>query len=1679
MRRSGARAVDTALPADELVREFAFAFPYGSQDPRVFDEAETFYLTPAPAAGLALTPLISDVSHSCAQGLSSDATWACTPLRVSHQVCGHAGVFSFGSPTYAIAEDAASITLTVRRSGGGMGTAALAYDIQYLTASPGDASPTAFYTSSQLLVFGDGVVELAFQLTIHDDHVVEQDETFRVSLRQPELDDTMALGSQRSSLGSQRQALVTILDDDAALPDASLSFVVDASTTIQTGGRAGDDLTFQIQSVLGSGVFGKAHGESSVYFVESYAAGIEDDTDEDVDEDVDDAEKDENWEAHRSKQLGRVVDNGDGTSTCTWRRREAGNFTVAIYLLYPGGLHGHYYTNAWMAETPVVSRIDRHVNFTWGNGPVFPGASDYISVRWSGRLKPKSTEDVTFYVTADDHARLWIDDLLLIDQWDDAVTVQASATIALDSSLFYALVLDYRDITGDARVQLSWSSASVPKEVIPASSLFSGQHIRGSPFENVPVLPATSASWTASTIRGVLSSVAGVHHSVEILPADTYGNPRRVLDSDDVIEARLTIVTDQSLGGIGSRINDALVEWEPLRESFRVSWTPLISGIYDLNVWINTWQLDGAPFQMTVTPGAMHPTRSVASGDGLLANRVAGVATTVVVEARDANNNRIFIGGASKLEIRAFHTTQLAAIEVGTVADNGDETYTLTYIPRVAGMYSVRVVLNGADVSESPYLVSVVPNVPFGPTSTAAGSGVTTATTNVQASFQITTRDFQSNFVYQREAEIEVTVEHPTKGTSSGVCVDLLTGVYSCTYNPKYVGKCKLFVTLSHSGVTLPISGSPFALDVIAGPALGSFSLAHGDGLVSSIAGAQASFTVAIRDAFGNEKRNAGLEAISVVFTGPVPATTTVAAASTGLVVSFVGEDAFLVTYSLTVKGRYSIRVQVDGFDVHASPFSMYTYPERASPATSSLDLFSPVSTAAAPVVSYTAGAQIVARVTTRDAFGNVLESGGYAFQLGDIADFQESPLLDEGSGSYLLTLRPLKRGMFPFKPAILLVGGLNGTYFSNPDLVAPPILERQDAAIDFDFNVSPPFGTDVMETFSVCWRGFLLPTFSEMYVFSADVLGGVSLQVDGKALLSDLWPNAGQRSRSQFMQVILTANQFVPIELNYSKPKEFPNGKIQLRWQSPSQKLELVPSSRLFTSWRVMNNVPSLNIVPATASAPSFTAEFADSAVVSGSSPTTIRATAGTTFVFHVISRDQFGNQRLAGGDTIRVFFPQLPAVSIPSPITVIDTADSVYTISFAPILSGKFTMVIAAMPPGTTGYQGLTGDALVLFMQPFSILKSPFTLHVEPNVPLASTSTVAGAGFAQATAGVEATFVLQLRDLNTNPIDSVAHVSLGANAPPLLPHVLLQLGTSTTFVTARVTRVSDGTFKVAYTVTATGLYQVLLSVDDGVTFAAKTSTLRVLPNLATALTSTVTGGTGLGPQILVNTIRTYSVSLKDFYSNSVERGGDNLVALLRGPELVYPSTISDVGTSEYIVAYTVTLPGAYEIQTHLASRDNGLTASYFDTLRFGASVAATQRVDAQILVTDAMRGYPRVQWKGFLKPKFTEPYKLSLHVLPFAAVYIDAVPVLDALNVPLSSSASADVRDISCDIDLVGGRLYAITVEYKNPTPRESVGFISLEWQSDRQPLEVVPKTAFFPSAQEILPRYTVVAV
>lgn len=64
------------------------------------------------------------------------------------------------------------------------------------------------------------------------------------------------------------------------------------------------------------------------------------------------------------------------------------------------------------------SRVDAHVNFTWGGGRISPTGSDFVTVRYWGKLRAVASEQYTLIVRADDNARLWLDGVLVLDAWE-------------------------------------------------------------------------------------------------------------------------------------------------------------------------------------------------------------------------------------------------------------------------------------------------------------------------------------------------------------------------------------------------------------------------------------------------------------------------------------------------------------------------------------------------------------------------------------------------------------------------------------------------------------------------------------------------------------------------------------------------------------------------------------------------------------------------------------------------------------------------------------------------------------------------------------------------------------------------------------------------------------------------------------------------------------------------------------------------------------------------------------------------------------------------------------------------------------------------------------------------------------------------------------------------------------
>ena len=61
---------------------------------------------------------------------------------------------------------------------------------------------------------------------------------------------------------------------------------------------------------------------------------------------------------------------------------------------------------------------------------------------------------------------------LIIDNWTDHGPTENSGTIALTANQKYDIVMVYYENAGGAVAQLSWSSASQAKQIIPSNRLF-------------------------------------------------------------------------------------------------------------------------------------------------------------------------------------------------------------------------------------------------------------------------------------------------------------------------------------------------------------------------------------------------------------------------------------------------------------------------------------------------------------------------------------------------------------------------------------------------------------------------------------------------------------------------------------------------------------------------------------------------------------------------------------------------------------------------------------------------------------------------------------------------------------------------------------------------------------------------------------------------------------------------------------------------------------------------------------------------------------------------------------------------------------------------------------------------------------------------------------------------------
>jgi hypothetical protein len=1028
VHRSGYRLQDPPLPIEENEREYSITLPFGTKSPESFADTEAYIVVSTPDK-----PLYNSTT-TCHQGYSNDDTWSCEPKVATHIVCGHKGVFSFTYPNYVTDETSRFFRVSVIRTGGGYGTVSISYYIKHYTTDDNDLTATAPYTTSQTLLFEDGVVERSFLVSILDDNIVEENEVFQIVLELPE---------GGGSLGAQFRTNVTIIDDDYDRLSPPFTHSIWDHLVIP----ASESFYFLIQSVL-------ANGHKAVTGGERFSVVVENDISMWLSE----------TQRHNPRYFASVTDNHNGTYSVQGTITNQGRYNVHIYHAFPDGLKGTYYSDAFM-ETVALERIDRLINFTWGTGRLIPRGADYLSVRWTGVIRPDTTDTYLFYINADDHVRLWIDGTLLIDHWhEQRAYLEPFRSIDLIAYSFYEVIVEYREVRGEAYAHFLWTTLTTYQDLekigipgmsgfqaIPPENLYSLHEIGNSPIELTITSSETSAENTECSGDGIVSGEVGILSTFEFCPRDAFGNYRNDGDefylSSQLFSSIMFLIDSEGHEGVGRDVIHPVLSYDPQSHCWTGEYTPDRAGSYNLSVTHQRWHnetryhIAGSPFIVHIAPGGLSGPHSDILDIPHPFQTVAGNCYNFTVVARDRFSNLLLHGG-DLLEVYLYRVSffydeseQVSSTEAlpsqelvryGTVIDRQNGHYTATICPVNTGWYEVHVLSNGFGISNIPFQVEdrqESEGIPQGLHSGSSYRGQYVAgspyhmytqhgavspyrsTVEVSGNLNggvvglisfciVTLRDSWGNVIRTLPSATIVSAQLLlSPGVQSNVA-NLWNGSVFIEYIPERTGENLVEITVNGQ----PIQSSPFTVMITEGRVSADYSYAIGEGLHVGETGVISSFLVYSYDLDGNKKytitesyllRTNGTESItSRLLNCKLPEDDAITELPEQreerrlyCQQEFDVGGVYYALFTPTVIGELTISVFLEDtsgaggplVEVSNSPFVAHIHP--ASPVAEKTDVVGALH-------SVTVGDMNYVFIALRDRYSNLLESGGHSLEL-------------------------------------------------------------------------------------------------------------------------------------------------------------------------------------------------------------------------------------------------------------------------------------------------------------------------------------------------------------------------------------------------------------------------------------------------------------------------------------------------------------------------------------------------------------------------------------------------------------------------------------------------------------------------------------------------------------------------
>lgn len=129
--------------------------------------------------------------------------------------------------------------------------------------------------------------------------------------------------------------------------------------------------------------------------------------------------------------------------------------TKNLWFDIQNGFRASYYNNPNLVGSPILSRNEEKIDYHWTlYGPSDAVGNSYYSAKWEATLIGKQEGKIQIGLSGNDGYRLYINDTLLIDQWEKQGFHERLKSISVMENQVYQLRLEFREPQGNGRIKL-------------------------------------------------------------------------------------------------------------------------------------------------------------------------------------------------------------------------------------------------------------------------------------------------------------------------------------------------------------------------------------------------------------------------------------------------------------------------------------------------------------------------------------------------------------------------------------------------------------------------------------------------------------------------------------------------------------------------------------------------------------------------------------------------------------------------------------------------------------------------------------------------------------------------------------------------------------------------------------------------------------------------------------------------------------------------------------------------------------------------------------------------------------------------------------------------------------------------------------------------------------------------